>query len=93
MHTPADIEGAFGAAIKNRSDAIYLSFDSVIFRHEQLIAELLAKHPLPAMAPSKTLVTRGALMTYWPNFDVLNQRRCRLRRQDPQGRQARRTSN
>jgi putative ABC transport system substrate-binding protein len=74
VRTPADFERAFGAGTKDRSDAIYLSFDSVIFRYEQLIAELLAKHPLPAMAPSKALVTRGALMTYAPSFVALNRR-------------------
>ena len=74
VRTPADFERAFAAAIKDRSDAVYLSFDSVIFRQEQLIAQLLAKHPLPTMAPSKSFVERGALMAYAPSFVALNRR-------------------
>jgi ABC-type uncharacterized transport system substrate-binding protein len=74
VRTPEDFERALAAAIKNRSDAVYLSFDSVIFRQEQLIADLLAKHPVPAMAPSKAFVERGALMSYAPSFVALNRR-------------------
>ena len=74
VRTPADFKRAFAAAIKDRSDAVYLSFDSVIFRQEQLIAQLLAKHPLPTMAPSKSFVERGALMAYAPSFVALNRR-------------------
>ena len=74
VRTPADFERAFAAAIKGRSDAVYLSFDSVIFSQEQLIPQLLAKHPLPTMAPSKSFVERGALMAYAPSFVALNRR-------------------
>jgi putative tryptophan/tyrosine transport system substrate-binding protein len=74
VRTLADIESAFAAAAEARSNAIYLSFDSVMFRHEKRIVELLSRYSFPAMAPARDFVADGALMAFGPNFSVLNRR-------------------
>ena len=72
VHTLADIEGVLAQAPP--SNAIYLSFDSLMLRYEKRIVELLIRYRVPAMAPSRDFVADGVLMTFGPAFSSLNRR-------------------
>jgi hypothetical protein len=74
VRTPADIEVAFRAAVKERADgALFLG--SVLFgAHRRQIAELAVKHRLPATYSRLEFVEDGGLMTYGPNINDLFRR-------------------
>jgi len=74
VHSLQEIENAFATAAKVRTDAVYLSYDSELLRHEKRIVELIVKHRLPAMTPARTFVVDGALLAYGPNFEVVQRR-------------------
>ena len=74
VRSPADIEPAFQAAVKERADgAIFLG--SVVFgAHRKQIVELAVKHRLPATYTRPEFVEDGGLMTYGPNINDLFRR-------------------
>ena len=63
------LEGAFETAVRSRAGAIVVLGDPLIFVHRARIAELAAKHRLPAMYLFRESVEAGGLMAYGPNRD------------------------
>ena len=68
------LEGAFETAVRSRAGAIILLGDPLVFVHRARIAELAAKHRLPAMYLFRESVEAGGLMAYGPNFYDLGRR-------------------
>jgi putative ABC transport system substrate-binding protein len=66
----SDVESAFSAMKKNRTEAVITLPPPAIGVHQRRILELLANSRLPGMHSSKAWVEAGGLMSYGP--DVLN---------------------
>ena len=61
------IERAFGA-LDGASDAIVVGLEALTQAHRKVIAELAAKHRLPAIYGGREFVEAGGLMFYGPSF-------------------------
>jgi ABC-type uncharacterized transport system substrate-binding protein len=61
---PEELEGAFTAMIKARSDALLVVPNPSWAPHIQRIVDLAARNRLPAMYPDKWNVEAGGFMTY-----------------------------
>ena len=73
--SPKDIEFAFRAATKERTEAVLMLLPGrVAADHQTEIAELAAKNRLPAMYHRADFVEAGGLMTYGVNIEDLDRR-------------------
>ena len=68
VRAPADFEGAFEAAARERADLLYVLGDRLAFVHRVQLAELAAQRRLPAMFTLKSAVEAGGLMSYGPRL-------------------------
>jgi len=68
------LEGVFDTAVRARAGAIIPLGDPLVFVHRARIAELAAKHRLPAMYLFRESVEAGGLMAYGPSFHDLGRR-------------------
>jgi putative ABC transport system substrate-binding protein len=68
------LTGAFETAVRSRAGAIMVLGDPLVFVHRARIAELAAKHRLPAMYLFRESVEAGGLMAYGPSFHDLGRR-------------------
>ena len=64
---PDDFERAFAAMTRERAGALFVLGDGMFLLHRTRIAELAAKHRLPAMYPVRGFVDAGGLMVYGPS--------------------------
>jgi putative ABC transport system substrate-binding protein len=69
-----DIETAFRAAAKGRTDGVFMLGSAVFNNHRIQIAELAVKSRLPATYTRPEYVEDGGLMTYGPNINDLFRR-------------------
>jgi putative ABC transport system substrate-binding protein len=69
-----DIETAFRAASKSRSDALLVLASPVIISNVPKLVELAAKNRLPTMYPFVEFVDAGGLVTYATNYNALYRR-------------------
>jgi ABC-type uncharacterized transport system substrate-binding protein len=74
VRAPDALEGAFETAVRSRAGAIMVAGDPLTFIHGARIAELAAKHRLPAMYLFRESVEAGGLMAYGPSFPDLGRR-------------------
>jgi putative tryptophan/tyrosine transport system substrate-binding protein len=66
-----EIDVAFETLRGSRRDALLISADLFLLSQHQQIAELAARHALPAMYPWREYVAAGGLMCYGPSlFDA-----------------------
>ncbi|HJW76135.1 MAG TPA: ABC transporter substrate-binding protein [Thermoleophilia bacterium] len=63
-----DYEGAFSAIVGGRAEAVLGLGDLTFWRHRGRLAELAAKHRLPAMFAQREHVEAGGLMSYGPDL-------------------------
>ena len=73
MRSREDIEGAF-RALDTSSDAIVVGLEGVTQAHRKTIAELAAKHRLPAIYGGREFVEAGGLIFYGPSFTDIYRR-------------------
>jgi putative ABC transport system substrate-binding protein len=64
---PEDIEAAFRAMVKERSEAFMVLPEPITTTHRQKIVDLAAKNRLPGMYPFGDFVEAGGLIYYGPN--------------------------
>jgi putative ABC transport system substrate-binding protein len=69
-----DFEGAFSTAIKERSGAVAMLEDPLLFINREAIVELAGKNRLPAMYPEQDFVQAGGFMSYGANAADLYRR-------------------
>jgi putative ABC transport system substrate-binding protein len=69
-----DFERAFDSAITERADALVVSNDGLTLENRTRIAELAAKHRLPAVYAAREFVDAGGLMAYAVSFPDLYRR-------------------
>jgi len=68
-----DIESAFGE-LDTGSDALVVGLEGVTQAHRKMIAELAAKHRLPAVYGGREFVEAGGLIFYGPSFTDIYRR-------------------
>ena len=64
---PDAIEAAVGAAVKGQADALITLPDAMLSNQRTQIADLAAKHRLPALFPEREFVDAGGLLSYGPS--------------------------
>jgi putative ABC transport system substrate-binding protein len=68
---PDEFEAAFAAMTRERAGALFVPADIIFVRHTQVMADLAAKHHLPAMFGFREHVEAGGLMSYAASFPVM----------------------
>src|SRR5438067_7442694 len=71
---PDELESAFVAMTKERASALFVPADIIFVRHAQQMADLAARHRLPAMYGFREHVEAGGLMSYAASFSVMFRR-------------------
>jgi putative ABC transport system substrate-binding protein len=71
---PKEIETVFRAAVKGRADAVLLLGNPILNSNRKQIADLAAKHRLPASYARPEYVEAGGLMYYGTNYNDLFRR-------------------
>jgi putative ABC transport system substrate-binding protein len=66
-----DLAPAFQSAVSRRVDVLLVGMDAVTQANRKPIAELAAKHRLPAVYASREFVDAGGLMTYGVSYPQL----------------------
>jgi ABC-type uncharacterized transport system substrate-binding protein len=61
---PEDFEPAFASMVRWQAQALLVDADSVFWLHRHRLAELEARHRLPAMHGARESVEAGSLMAY-----------------------------
>ncbi|MGH7320767.1 MAG: ABC transporter substrate-binding protein [Candidatus Rokuibacteriota bacterium] len=76
VRSRADLASAFEAAVKRRSEALLVLADALILGQAKTVADLAAKHRLPAIYPSRYFVEpgQGGLLSFGPNLLDLSRR-------------------
>jgi ABC-type uncharacterized transport system substrate-binding protein len=69
-----DIERVFDSAITQRIDALSVGNDSVVIANRVRVAELAAKHRLPAIYATREFVDAGGLLSYAAHYPDLYRR-------------------
>jgi putative tryptophan/tyrosine transport system substrate-binding protein len=72
--TPAEIDGAFAAASRERCNAIFIASDGFFASRASQFAMLAARDRMPASFSTREMVEAGVLMSYGVNFgDIFRQ--------------------
>jgi putative tryptophan/tyrosine transport system substrate-binding protein len=71
---PDDLERAFAAAVRERTDALIVFTHGFAVLNRQRIIEQAARHRLPAMYGWRNFVDDGGLMSYGPNIRLIIRR-------------------
>jgi ABC-type uncharacterized transport system substrate-binding protein len=74
VRSSKEFEGAFRTAVKERADALNVMGDALFNSHRKQIADLAAKHRLPAMYEKYEFVATGGLVSYGVDLDDLYRR-------------------
>jgi putative tryptophan/tyrosine transport system substrate-binding protein len=69
-----DVEAAYGAAVKERADAVFVLTSSITDSDTKHIAELAVKNRLPMMHARADAVEAGGLMSYGVSLNDLHRR-------------------
>jgi putative ABC transport system substrate-binding protein len=67
----ADIEAAFGTALRDRPNGMLVLTSPVFNSGRRLIAELAARHRLPTLLPFPGYAKDGGLMSYGPDVHTM----------------------
>ncbi len=68
VRSPADVEGAFEAAARDRIDALLILAQPFYLLEADRVARLAIQYRLPAVLPFEALVKAGLLMSYGSRF-------------------------
>ena len=74
VRAPADFDGAFQAAVRQRAEAVLVNETSMLTAHQAKLAELAAKSRLPAVGLWRGSAQAGFLMSYGPELSDLFRR-------------------
>jgi ABC-type uncharacterized transport system substrate-binding protein len=74
MRKVEDIVPAFDSARMQRADALVVEIDALMQASSQLIAEVAAKHRLPAIYASREFIEAGGLLAYGVSYPDLYRR-------------------
>ena len=65
---PQEIDAAFAAMARERAEALLELTNPMFFVHRERLADLAAKHRLPAMFHAREYTEAGGLLSYAPSF-------------------------
>ncbi len=68
---PGEFEGAFTTMTREGAEAVIAFSDSVIYSFPQRVADLAARHRIPAMYAYREITEAGGLMSYGPSLPDL----------------------
>jgi putative ABC transport system substrate-binding protein len=71
VNTPADVNAALDATVKDNANALLAFPDPVTSAHRKQIAEFAAKQRLPSVFGWSDYVESGGLMSYGPDHNAL----------------------
>ncbi len=71
---PEDLKHLFETAERQRADGVIVAADGLLAVNRKLIAELAAKHALPAIYQSREFVEAGGLIAFGPSYPDLYRR-------------------
>src|SRR5512138_629721 len=74
VHDPGDCAGAYEAASRARSEALFVMDDGAITKHRRQILDLAAKHSLPVVSIYRDFADSGGLLAYGPSLNVVYRR-------------------
>ena len=74
VRDPSDYAGAFEAASRARSEALFVMDDGAITKHRRQILDLAAKHSLPVVSIYRDFAEAGGLIAYGPSLDAVYRR-------------------
>jgi putative ABC transport system substrate-binding protein len=74
VRKPEDFGPAFDAASRQRADGLIVGQEGLLQANRKLIADLAAKHRLPAIYRSMEFIEAGGLMAYGPSYPDLYRR-------------------
>jgi putative ABC transport system substrate-binding protein len=74
VRKPEDLGPAFDVATKQRADGLIVGGEGLFQANRKMIAELAAKHRLPAIYRSMDYIEAGGLMAYGPDYPDLYRR-------------------
>jgi len=74
LRKAGDLESLFDAAVTQGVDAVVVSNDGIMLQNRKRIAELAAKHRLPAAYAAREFVDVGGLIAYGVHFPDLYRR-------------------
>jgi putative ABC transport system substrate-binding protein len=74
VRAPSDYAGAFEAASRARSEALFVMDDGAITKHRREILDLAAKHSLPVVSIYRDFAEAGGLIAYGPSLDAVYRR-------------------
>ena len=63
VRVPADFEGAFEAAVKQRAGALIAPGDPLVANRPRMVADLALKHRMPTLMDNKEFVEAGGLLS------------------------------
>jgi putative ABC transport system substrate-binding protein len=66
VRTPTELDAAFEAVLRARSEALLVGTDPMLFSQRERLVELAARHRLPAVYENRRLVDVGGLASYGP---------------------------
>jgi putative ABC transport system substrate-binding protein len=69
-----DYAGAFEAASRARSEALFVMDDGAITKHRRQILDLAAKQSLPVVSIYRDFAESGGFIAYGPNLNVVYRR-------------------
>jgi putative ABC transport system substrate-binding protein len=72
--SPGELDGTFAAIARKGAGAVYVQGSTMPFVHRARIAELAARHRLPAMCGIRIYVEAGCLISYNTSFTDLYRR-------------------
>ena len=78
VRKPEDFTIAFGAAVRQRADAVAVGVEAITLANRRLIADLALKHRLPTMYPAREFVDAGGLVSYGVSYPDLYRRAARF---------------
>ena len=74
VHGPDAFEGAFRAMTAERTEALLVLADPMLFVHRQRLADFAIKHRLPMMGNVRAYAGAGSLLSYWADRTDLSRR-------------------
>ena len=74
VRRPEDLDNAFATMARDRAGAVLALSDPMTFFNRARLADLAAKHRLPAMHGVRGYVDAGGLMSYWAHQEDLYRR-------------------
>ena len=74
VRDPGDYAGAFEAALRARSEALFVMDDGAITKHRRQILDLAAKHSLPVVSIYRDFAEAGGLIAYGPSLNAVYRR-------------------